>query len=155
VDAYHAELERRNMPSTWPKTDLISQACLFHNDEPMTLILFAALKLKRDEDSVGKNVYIAGAYTRPSWRRCGLYNDLFGIMVNEWRKEDAYDWVRSGFHMDNDNSRAMQAKQGREFYEIKDNYQRTRLSLKPTGQEYELTQETLLPILRKLDRLSG
>ena len=155
VAAYRQELERRKMPSTWPESDLYFQATLFYNDEPMTMLLYAPLKLKDDQDTLGKNVYSAGAYTRPSWRRCGLYDDLFQIMVNEWRKEDAYDWFRSGFHLDNESSRAMQLAQGREFYEIKGNYQRTRLWLRPTGNEYELTQQTLQPILDKLDRLSG
>lgn len=143
------------MPSTWPKTDLISQASIYYNSQPISMVLFAALKMGGEADDIGRSVYIAGAYTMPSWRRCGLYSDLFGIMVNEWRKEDEYDWLKSGFHLANDNSRAMQLRQGREFYEIKNGYQRTRLSLRPTGQEYELTQQTLQPILNKLDRLSG
>lgn len=155
VAAYRRELEQRKMPSTWPESDLYFQATLIYNDEPMTMLLFAPLKLKDDQDTVGGNVYSAGAYTRPSWRRCGLYDDLFKIMVNEWRKEDAYDWFRSGFHLENDNSRAMQLSQGREFYEVKGNYQRTRLSLRPTGEEYDLNSTTLQPILDKLDRLSG
>lgn len=155
VAAYRRELEQRKMPSTWPESDLYFQSALLFNGEPMTMLIFAPLKLKDEQDTLGKNVYSAGAYTRPSWRRCGLYSDLFDIMVNEWRKEDAYDWFRSGFHMDNDNSRAMQLSQGREFYDISGNYQRTRLSLRPTGQEYELTEETLRPILSKLERLSG
>lgn len=152
VQEYRNDLARRKMPSTWPDSDLIHQASLFYNGDPITMIMFAPLKRKEFGDEVGENVYIAGAYTVPSWRRLGLYSDLVGIVVNEWRKEDAYEWMRGGFHLGNDMSRAMQLKQGREFYEIKGEYQRTRMSLRPTGDEYELTQETLRPILDKLDK---
>jgi hypothetical protein len=156
VDAYLQELERRRMPSTWPKSDLLFQASLLYGEEPMTMVLYAPLKLQpMDQDSLGPNVYIAGAYTRPSWRRAGLYSDLMRIMINQWRLEDAYDWLRSGFHLNNQASREMQMRQGREFYEIRDNHQRTRLSLRPTGEEFEFSKETLRPILNKLDRLSG
>lgn len=154
VDAYRAELERKKIPSTWPDSDLIFQASLYYNSEPITLLMFAPLKRKGDEDDIGENVYSAGAYTMPSWRRLGLYSDLVDIMVNQWRKENAYEWFRSGFHLSNDASRAMQLSQGREFYEVKGEYQRTRLSLRPTGNEFELTQQTLQPILDKLDRFA-
>jgi len=155
VRLYREEMIRRKMPSTWPDSEHIHQAHLSYNDEPITMIMFAPLKLAHDQDSVGKNVYVAGAYTRPSWRRTGLYSDLVNLMVDEWRLEDSYDWLRGGFHLNNEASRAMQLSQGREFYEVTQDYQRTRLSLRPLGTEEPMSQEKLRPILEKLDRLSG
>lgn len=150
IRLYNLELATRKMPSQWSNSEVFHQASLYYNDDPITTVLFAPLD---SEDH--RAVYITGAYTSRVWRRNGLYCDLMRICINQWRAENKYDWLRSGFHSGNHESRAMQLKQGREIYEEVRNHFRTRLSLKPTGDEFQLSEETLHPILSKLDRLSG
>lgn len=145
---FRAELESRKMPTTWPDDDRIYQASLYFNDAPLTMLMFVPLEERRI-------VLSAGAYTMPSWRRIGLYDYLFGLCINHWRKRDEFDWFLSGFHKNNDASRAMQISQGREFYEQVEDYQRTRISLRPTGDEFELCSAVLQPLIGKLEYLSG
>ena len=138
------------MPCSWPNKDIYHQASLWYNETPMTVCLFAPM-----DTSDHRAVYNAGAYTLPSWRRLGLYSFLIDICVNHWRTEDKYDWFKSGFNKGNEASRMMQFKQGREFYEERATHVRTRLSLRPTGDEFDLTAEMLQPMLSKIEALSG
>lgn len=147
---YERELIRRRTPSSWKLKDFYYCAAILYNEEPLTMMLFAPIK----EES-HRCVYNAGAFTLPSWRRNGLYTDLLNICLNEWRKDDLYDWYRGGYHKDNKASEAMQRRQGRDIYEMTDTHYRTRISLRPTGNEFELTNENLRPLLDKLDYLSG
>ena len=151
VRLQHAELTRRGMPNNNMLKDpsIYQYASLDVNGEPLTALMFAPIP--RDENPV---VYITGSYTRPSWRRLGLYSALVRLCVNEWRLEDQYDWLLSGYHRKNWISEAMQAKHHREAYESTETHVRTRLSLRPQGDEFQVSPESLRPILEMVERLS-
>lgn len=145
---YRNEMERRKMPNTWPHSDLYHYGALFCDGQAMSMLVHAPIDAHR-------KVYSVGAYTLPTWRRLGLYDFIWRLCVNEWRKDGIYDVFQSGFHNDNDISRQMQAKQGRVIYEEKNNHQRTRFSLRPTGEEFDITADHLLPMVDLFTRLSG
>lgn len=148
VTWYRREMIRRNMPNTWPESQLYHYAALFYEDQAMSMLLYAPI-------DAHKKVYSVGAYTLPSWRRLGLYGFIWRLCVNEWRKDGIYECFQSGYHRDNDISRQMQESQGRVIFEENNNHMRTRYPLQPTGDEYEVTSEHLMPLADLFDRLSG
>lgn len=145
---YRREMVRRKMPSTWPESDLYHYAVLFYEDEPMSMLVYAPINAHR-------KIYSVGAYTRPSWRRLGLYGFIWGLCVNTWRKADTFDFFQSGYHKNNLISHTMQESQGREPVEENGDYMRTRYSLRSTGEEFEMTSEHLKPMSDLFQRLSG
>lgn len=149
IGSYEREMKRRGFVNNWPNSDIFHVGALFVNDEPLTMALYAPLEDK------WRAVYSSGAYTRPSWRHCGFYADLMEILINQWRKEDKYDWFLSGYDKKNWISQKVQrAREGTEEYEEVGGCIRTRLSLRPTGLEFELDPILLEPILAKVERLT-
>jgi len=148
VGQYKREMVRRNMDSGWPNDDIYHFAAIYLNGEPLSMVCFAPIVAH-------KTVYITGAYTRPSWRRLGIYETLMRECINQWRAEGCYDQLRSGFNKKNHISRLLQEKRGAVVAEEKENAFRTTFSLKPTGEEWELKPECLKPLLDRLEPLLG
>jgi hypothetical protein len=147
VDIMRRELERRGMPNNWPNSDLYHYAAFIYDEEVMTMMLFAPIEAHR-------KVYVTGAYTRPSWRRLGLYDYLWNLCVEIWRKDDLYDWLQSGYHKNNLASQKMQEKQGRVVWETTETTHRTRFCLRPIGDERDITVGDLAPLQDLFGRLS-
>jgi GNAT superfamily N-acetyltransferase len=145
---YKNEMARRGMASNWPNTELYHFAAIYYNGQPISMVIFAPIEAHR-------KVYITGAYTLPSWRRLGIYQTLMREMINLWRGEGLYDELRSGYNKKNETSRIIQEKRGAIVDEEREHAVRTVLSLKPTGEEWELTSERFQTLCDKLDKLSG
>jgi hypothetical protein len=145
---YNRELARRKMPSTWPASNLYYFAALFYDNEVMSVLFYAPIYAQRE-------IYSIGAYTRPSWRRLGLYGFIWKTCLNRWRKSGDFDVFLSGFNKKNLISQNMQISQGRELYQETDTHIRTRICLKPTGQETDLTTDDLKAVGNLIARLSG
>lgn len=146
-DTFEAELESMGIPNTWPKNDLYHYAAVFFDDEPVTVLFNAPI-------DIHKKIYSVGAYTDPKWRRRGLYTFVWLLCVNEWRREGVWEFFQSGYHKENHISAAMQKAQGRYIFEEREHYMRTRFCLKPTGKEFEITEEHLQPIVDFLEKKS-
>lgn len=136
------------MPSSWPDSGLYQYAALFLEGEALSVLFYAPILAER-------KIYSIGAYTRPSWRRLGLYGFIWETCVNRWRKSGDYDVFLSGFNRRNLISQAMQISQGREIYGETQTHIRTKFCLKPRGDETDLTAEDMKPISELLVRLSG
>lgn len=138
-DAYMEELETNDMPSNWPRSDLYHYAGFFLGEELLTCVFFAPMK--RDS-----KIVIAGAYTLPQWRGRGLYDALWGVCVDIWDRW-GYREVGSGFHKNNQVSRNLQTKQGREFWQETETHIRTRFYIKsPWRVKQEVNGERLFQI---------
>ena len=147
-ELYKRELEQRDMASNWPDSELYSFAAIYFDGQPLTTVIFAPIESQR-------KVYIVAAYTCRSWRRLGLYQALMRECINRWRSQDLYDVLRSGYHHKNLISKHIQEKRGATVDEIKPRGVCTLLSLKPTGEEWQMTSENLKDICDKLVEVSG
>lgn len=83
-------------------------------------------------------IHCCGAWTRPEYRRQGVYDTLIFCFANQLRKQDRYDGMVSGAHINNPVSWEMQMKQGRtEMTPDYLEYRKSWLCLKPTGNEVQ------------------
>jgi hypothetical protein len=147
-ERYGREMTRRGLPNSWPALNIYDYSALYLDDEPISTILFA--RLKKDQ-----NIYVSGAYTKPSWRRLGIYSFVVRQSVNLWRLEGNNDFLMSGFHKDNLSSRIMQEKQGREIILKPQGDYMSRLSLKPTGEEWAMDASVMEPMVRLINRIKA
>jgi hypothetical protein len=131
VDLYRDEMIARGFGSTWSNSDVFHQSTIWINDEPISTMLYAPLYDSRV-------VHCSGAYTARTWRRLGIYNQLWLNTVNMWRVEGELDILWSGFNNRNEISRAMQMAQGRKISEVHAHATRTKVCLKPTGNEWPI-----------------
>jgi hypothetical protein len=147
-DAYMEELKANDMPSKWPRSDLYNYAAFFKGDELLTCVFYAPMKSD-------KHIIIVGAYTMPEWRERGLYDALWGFCVDLW-DEWQYSEVRSGFHKNNQVSRALQTKQGREVWQETETHIRTRVNLRsPWRKRQEVDGERLKAISQLIAEKPG
>lgn len=133
--AFSGEMHRKGWNAGWPAHPRFAVFGIIYNDEVISFISLAEMK--------DKTVKVAGAWTHPIYRRRGIYDELYRIMVNCYRSDGNKEWLLSGYRKENIASARMQAKQGREIYHDLGDRVQTRISLKPTGDEFPIDSKML------------
>ena len=103
--AYKEELGKCGLDNSNKLSPLYSYAVFFVNGELASVMFYIPMNWD-------KEIRIVGAYTKPTWRRRGLYTALWNVMVDMWIQWGEFDKVISGYHKDNEISAEMQRARG-------------------------------------------
>lgn len=102
---------------------------------------------------VEPGLHCCGAWTRPGYRRMGVYDTLVFCFTNQLRKQNRFDGMISGAHINNPISWQMQMKQGRtELQPDYADYKKSWLDLRPTGNEVQDIEPYVRELAKKFPR---
>lgn len=98
-------------------------------------------------------IHCCGAWTRPEYRRKGVYDTLIFCFTNQVRKQNRFDGMVSGAHVDNKSSWDMQMKQGRIAMKSEHaDYNKSWLELRPTGKEIKDIEPHIKELAKKFPK---
>lgn len=140
IQAYNNEMTENGYPTRWKNSDIFFVMFITVDGDPVAFICHAPIEKTRC-------VHITGAWTKPEYRRLGVYSMLFDLFVRHYRHTGNFDNLWSGYNSKNIASANMQTKQGREVREINGEHRRTWVDLTPVGDESQITEADLMKFI--------